>query len=148
MLVKASVETATGHRLLGYEGKCSHPHGHNYLWTAMLDVMQLDDIGMAVDFSKLKSILKRVVEPLDHAFVLHVDDPLVGVLRLAKNRMVVIDRNPTAEHLALWVRAQLRKEFNYGVLRIRVQETLLCEVETGGVEYGAEEVVKTKEQQS
>ena len=39
-----------GHRLLRYEGKCRHLHGHNGVLEVDVDTSTLDSLGMVVDF--------------------------------------------------------------------------------------------------
>lgn len=128
--VKAKVETCTGHRLMGYSGKCSHPHGHNYLWTAMLQKQDLDSIGMALDFSVLKRHLREVTDMFDHAMVLRQDDPLVEFLMAAGNKLVVLDQNPTSENLGTLVQQLLAQRIGVrqNGVTVVVQETLLTEV--------------------
>ena len=43
-----------GHRLLEYAGKCKHLHGHNGKALITLSSSKLDDLGMVMDFTKLK----------------------------------------------------------------------------------------------
>ena len=42
------------HRLIGYQGECCNLHGHNYRITVVLRAEELDRIGIAFDFKKLK----------------------------------------------------------------------------------------------
>ena len=44
-----------GHRLLNYDGKCRHLHGHNGRAVITLSAPALDGLGMVVDFSLLKA---------------------------------------------------------------------------------------------
>lgn len=58
---------SSAHQLRGYRGKCENLHGHN--WKVVLSVRgdTLDGAGLLVDFHELKSILRSVIEELDHA---------------------------------------------------------------------------------
>lgn len=117
MEVTKRYRTETGHRLMDYNGKCAHLHGHSYVWeVTALDREGLTNNGMVVDFKDLKTVMKSVLEPLDHAMVLRYDDPLVAwansqgistgkLLRPPKRvggegRLYITDFNPTAENLA------------------------------------------------
>lgn len=137
MRISARVETCTGHRLLDYVGKCSHPHGHNYMWTAIVEGTELSGPGFIIDFSKLKRILKETVDLFDHAMVLHEKDPLVNFLRDNGNKYVTLDVNPTSENLALLVRGILRVALastsDLTNLEMTVQETESTLVSTAGV---------------
>src|SRR5436309_1142490 len=71
-----------GHRLLNYDGKCRHLHGHNGRAVITLEAPALDPMGMVVDFSKIKRIVGGWIDAnLDHRMLLHRDDPMVAELR-------------------------------------------------------------------
>ena len=54
------------HYLRGYQGKCEALHGHRFLAVARVAARQLDDIGLAYDFSLLKQHLGEIVGRFDH----------------------------------------------------------------------------------
>jgi 6-pyruvoyltetrahydropterin/6-carboxytetrahydropterin synthase len=90
-----------GHRLLNYEGKCRHLHGHNGRAVITLEGPKLDARGMLVDFGDIKRHVQRWIdENLDHNLLLCRDDPLLPVLRDRGERVFVMDENPTAENIA------------------------------------------------
>lgn len=83
--VKKSLEISAAHRLtLNYESKCTALHGHNWIITVFCRSAELDQNGMVVDFSLIKSKVKSV---LDHQVL---ND--------------VVPFNPTAENIAKWMR--------------------------------------------
>ena len=99
--VTREIEFCYGHRLLNYEGKCRHLHGHNGLAVISLEAPELDGRGMLVDFGDIKRQVQRWVdETLDHTMLLHRDDPLLPTLRERGERVYVMDVNPTAENIA------------------------------------------------
>jgi len=54
------------HKLqLPYESKCNCLHGHNYSVEAVIYATQLNTNGMVVDFTHVKSVIKKY----DHAFL-------------------------------------------------------------------------------
>lgn len=57
---------SSAHQLRGYRGKCENLHGHN--WKVVLGVRgeELDEIGLLIDFTELKLILRGILEELDH----------------------------------------------------------------------------------
>lgn len=55
------------HYLRGYEGKCEALHGHRFRVAARVTASQLDDTGLAYDFSLLKEKLGKIVADYDHA---------------------------------------------------------------------------------
>ena len=118
MNVTKQLRTETGHRLTNYDGRCSHLHGHSYLWevTATCADTQMDDKNMVMDFKDLKKAMNEVLDPLDHALVLGKDDPLWAlaaasggplsdILRATNGkepRLFEWPDNPTAESFAVW----------------------------------------------
>ena len=90
-----------GHRLINYDGKCRHLHGHNGRAMIVLEADGLDDRGMLVDFVEIKGQVQSWVdEHLDHAMILCRDDALLPVLLERGERVFVMDANPTAENIA------------------------------------------------
>ena len=90
-----------GHRLLDYNGKCAHPHGHNGKIVISLESKTLDKRGMVIDFGDIKDVVQKWVdEQLDHKMILRKDDELVKVLKDLKEPYFLMDENPTAENLA------------------------------------------------
>ncbi len=99
--VSKEIHFCYGHRLLDYDGKCAHPHGHNGKIVIELETPSLDKRGMVVDFTDLKEIVQKWVDQeLDHKMILRKDDELVKVLGSMKEPVFVMDQNPTAENLA------------------------------------------------
>jgi 6-pyruvoyltetrahydropterin/6-carboxytetrahydropterin synthase len=90
-----------GHRLLNYEGKCRHLHGHNGRAIIALESSGLDEKGMLVDFSEIKHHVQRWIDDnLDHNLILSREDPLLPLLIERGERVFVMDQNPTAENIA------------------------------------------------
>lgn len=98
-----------GHRLMDYDGKCAHLHGHSYLFEVTATADNLDDKGMICDFSDLKKAIVTILEPYDHALILREDDPLARSIDVfdgfrATNgdsaRLHIWAMNPTAEVMA------------------------------------------------
>ena len=52
--VTREIEFCYGHRLLNYEGKCRHLHGHTGRAVITLQGSELDARGMLVDFAEIK----------------------------------------------------------------------------------------------
>jgi 6-pyruvoyltetrahydropterin/6-carboxytetrahydropterin synthase len=110
---KVSVTTnfAAAHRLKGYEGPCENLHGHNWVIKATVATDQLDNIGMAYDFKKLKIHLHDIIDRLDHQFI---------------NEVAPFDQlNPTSENIAKFIFEALAKKLPAGVkvLSIEVGES-------------------------
>jgi 6-pyruvoyltetrahydropterin/6-carboxytetrahydropterin synthase len=119
-----------GHRLLNYNGKCRHLHGHNGRAVISLEAEQLDPLGMVVDFTVIKRVVQAWIdEALDHKMILHRDDPALPELRRLGEPVVVIDVNPTAENIAKLI-------FDYARAQdLPVVEVTLWETETSFATY-------------
>lgn len=100
-----------GHRLLDYNGKCAHPHGHNGKIEIELEADTLDKRGMVYDFGDIKEIVHRWVDrELDHRMILQKGDPLIPLLRGLNEPLYEMDDNPTAECLARLIFNQARSQ--------------------------------------
>ena len=115
-----------GHRLLHYEGRCAHPHGHNGRVEITLASETLDAHGMVLDFSELKRVVNDWLEEnLDHKMVLADDDPLVPVLAAMHEPMYLMPCPPTAENLSKLI-FELVKACGYPVSKVVFWETDQC----------------------
>ena len=99
--VTTRIHFCYGHRLLDYDGKCAHAHGHNAVAEVELSCEKPDACGMVVDFGEVEDRVSEYIEAnLDHRMLLRLDDPLVEALRSAGEDPFVMDSNPTAENIA------------------------------------------------
>jgi len=99
--VTREIEFCYGHRLLNYDGKCKHLHGHNGRAVIALEAPSLDERGMLVDFGEIKRKVQHWIdENLDHTMLLCRDDPILPLLEERGERVFVMDQNPTAENIA------------------------------------------------
>ncbi|MBX7165569.1 MAG: 6-carboxytetrahydropterin synthase [Pirellulales bacterium] len=99
--VTREIDFCYGHRLLNYDGKCRHLHGHNGRAVIVIEAPTLDDRGMVLDFSDIKRVVSRWIdEQLDHRMLLHRQDPMVPILHAQGEPMYLLDVNPTAENIA------------------------------------------------
>jgi 6-pyruvoyltetrahydropterin/6-carboxytetrahydropterin synthase len=108
------------HRLMQHPGKCRHLHGHN----ATVEVFVSGDLGadgMVADFGEIKATIGAWVDTwLDHAALLHQDDPLVVVLK--NERVFAMREHPTAEAIAGLIGGEALK-LGLAVSRVDVHET-------------------------
>ena len=146
LTVCKSITTETAHRLMDYEGKCAHIHGHSWQWEVCVEVDCLQQNGIGVDFGTLKGILTGHIHDLfDHSLVLSESDPLVdkceaegrslehllGPGNGLPGRVVLMDCNPTSENMALYAKSALYAEFMSDAdladhivsVRVKVNET-------------------------
>jgi 6-pyruvoyltetrahydropterin/6-carboxytetrahydropterin synthase len=121
--VTTEIHFAYGHRLLDYDGKCAHPHGHNGRVEIELASETLDKADMAVDFTLLKHRVQAWVDQhVDHKMVLRADDPLVPMLEQMGEPMYVMEHNPTAERLASLI-CEVAMADGFPVARVRFWES-------------------------
>ena len=124
--VTRQIDFCYGHRLLDYEGKCRHLHGHNGLAVIALEAPELDRRGMLVDFGDIKRHVRQWIdEHLDHNMLLHRDDPILPLLRERGERVFVMDENPTAENIAGLIYRRAR-EADLPVVEVTLWETPRC----------------------
>lgn len=99
--VTQQIDFCYGHRLLNYDGKCKHLHGHNGRAVICLEGEKLDSRGMLVDFTDIKRSLRTWIDQqLDHRMILHANDPALSLLQELREPVFVINENPTAENIA------------------------------------------------
>lgn len=86
--VRIEDDFAAAHFLRDYNGKCENLHGHNYRVYVHVEGRTLDEGGMLLDFSFLKSALKEVLRKIDHTNLNDID---------------FFDQNPSAERIAVYI---------------------------------------------
>jgi len=120
--VTVDASFSSGHYLRNYRGKCENPHGHNYKVRVTLQGRELDAAGLLLDFKELKSVMRPVIDYLDHQMI---------------NDLKPFDViNPSAENLAKYffdeTNRQLR-EMTAG--RVTVKDVLLFETDVTTARY-------------
>ena len=133
--VTKQYRTETGHRLMNYKGKCAHLHGHSYLWEVTVQSPRLDERGMVIDFKELKAVMEKILEPLDHAMLINLKDPILHVLKNMPatngqdSRTLGVSFNPTAENMAYHYGVAMNAIFDasgglfYSIYKIKLWET-------------------------
>ena len=124
--VTREISFCYGHRLLNYDGKCRHLHGHNGRAVLTLEAERLDALGMVVDFSRIKRVVNAWIdETLDHKMLLHKDDPVLPFLRQQGEPVCVLDVNPTAENIARLL-FEVTAQQGFPVVEVKLWETDTC----------------------
>jgi 6-pyruvoyltetrahydropterin/6-carboxytetrahydropterin synthase len=115
-----------GHRLVDYDGKCRHLHGHNGKAVITLAADRLDHLGMVLDFTRLKQVVGGWIdEALDHKMLLHKEDPALPFLQKQSEPVFVLDMNPTAENIARLI-FDYAEQQGFPVVEVRLWETDSC----------------------
>jgi 6-pyruvoyltetrahydropterin/6-carboxytetrahydropterin synthase len=103
---------SAAHALKGYPGDCARLHGHNWIIRVYVKCLELDEIGIGIDFRLIKENVKAVLSGLDH-FNINELPPFHDV-------------NPSSENIAKYLYQTLSERINtekIKVSRIRVSET-------------------------
>ena len=128
--VTKTIDFCYGHRLLNYEGKCRHLHGHNGLLEVDMEATKLDSLGMVVDFGQVRDIVKDWVDAnLDHRMLLCKRDPIIPILTEMNEPLYLMDENPTAENIPKHIFRAVH------TLGLKVAEVRLWETPSGYATY-------------
>lgn len=112
--IKKTFEVAVAHQLwLSYTSKCNQLHGHNLIITVYCQSEELDENGMVIDFTHIKSCIHDVI---DHTSLSDVVCPECEYLVIESSVKDI--NNPTAENLAFWIFMRIDKCY-----RVDVQES-------------------------
>lgn len=124
--ITREIDFCYGHRLLNYEGKCRHLHGHNGKVLITIEASGLDERGMVLDFGEIKRVVHEWIdENLDHRMILQRNDPMVAALEEAGEPMCLLECNPTAENIAKMI-FDFTAGQGYPVVEVRFWETPVC----------------------
>ena len=82
------------HFLRGYQGKCEAVHGHRFGVVVRITASELDEVGLAYDFTVLKQHLAGILARYDHTCL---------------NDVTPFDRiNPSSENIASTIYSELQ----------------------------------------
>jgi 6-pyruvoyltetrahydropterin/6-carboxytetrahydropterin synthase len=124
--VTREIDFCYGHRLLNYDGKCKHLHGHNGRVVITLEAPDLDARGMVIDFSEIKQVVAAWIDDeLDHRMILDRKDPVVEILQEMDEPLYLLDENPTAENIAKLI-YQFTRDHGFPIVEARLWETPRC----------------------
>lgn len=124
----------TGHALFGYDGKCRNVHGHSYKLSVTVIGQPITEmgavkLGMVIDFSDLKKIVKEeVVDVFDHATVFNKNTPHIELAKELMDRghsVILADYQPTSENMVIDFAAKItaRLPKNIRLFSLKLQET-------------------------
>ncbi len=94
--VKVKGNFSSAHNLRGYKGKCEQLHGHNWEVELVVSKLELDKIGMVMDFKLMRNKLNILLEELDHKYL--------------NNISYFKKVNPTSENIAKYIFEKLKLE--------------------------------------
>ena len=122
-MFEVSVEEtfSAGHALRGYRGKCENVHGHNYRVQVSIEGPQLDGIGLLVDFTHVKHVLRGIIAEIDHQFLNDLE-PFKAV-------------NPSAENMAKYFYEQMTARVKEMPAGAKLTEAIVWETDTACAVY-------------
>lgn len=101
------------HFLRGYQGKCANIHGHSWRIEVTLSGKTLNEIGLLVDFSDIKRIVKEAADLFDHKLINDIE-PFDSI-------------NPSSENLAKYFFEKIKKSLSIyrgiNVVKVLVSES-------------------------
>ncbi len=103
---------SAGHHLRDYPGNCERPHGHNWSVKVTVRASELDELGMGIDFRKVKEAVKTVLDDLDHKDL--------------NEHPVFLTKNPSSENIAVHIFDQLKNTLTserYSLYCVTIGET-------------------------
>ena len=112
-------EFSAAHMLKGYDGLCSNLHGHNWTVQVFIRACQLDDIGIAADFTIIKRVLTEILSRFDHKYLNELPE-FQGI-------------NPTSENIARILYEKLAPAVN--IPGVKLDRVRVCESPTSGATY-------------
>ena len=122
-IVKKVFYISYAHRLFQYNGKCENLHGHNAKIEVLIQSKRLNKQDMVEDFIRIKDVVgKWLDDNLDHSTILHRYDPLVKDLLKHRQKLFLLNQNPTAEVIANVIKDAI-KRLKLNVKGVRVWET-------------------------
>ena len=110
--ISVEQEFDAAHALRGYQGKCENLHGHRYRVAITIKASQLNEIGLAYDFTLLKKQAAEVLDRLDHTF-LNDTSPFDKI-------------NPSAENIAATIYSEMKSKLTgspVSLARVEVWES-------------------------
>lgn len=103
---------SAGHHLRNYPGDCEKPHGHNWIVKVTVRAMELDELGMGIDFRTVKNAVKVVMDDLDHCDL---------------NEHKAFQKiNPSSENIGVYIFDSLKDSLHserYSLYSVQVGET-------------------------
>jgi len=119
VLFTVSVETYfwASHQITVADGSKEARHSHNWKITAQVGAEKINEIGLVVDFRKIKAVLESVVAEFDNRQIDKIE--------------YFRQNNSTAENVAVYIYRQMEKKLPKDVKleAVRVVEQSGCEAE-------------------
>ena len=102
--IEREFNIAIGHSLSKHQGRCKNFHGHEICILIEISSEELNDNNMVMDFSDLKRLCNKYIDPLDHSMLINETEiEMIKLLQKQNNRLHIFNDDPTAEYLCKYL---------------------------------------------
>ncbi len=138
MQITRIFEFDAGHRIPNHSSECRNIHGHRYKLELTLEGEILETIGqshegMVIDFADIKLITNKIIDEVDHSFLVYEqDNAMLDFLKNSNSKYTIIKDIPTVENIAQFLLEKLTPKFKktYNstlfIKKIKLWETPNC----------------------
>lgn len=111
----------TAHAIHHYPGSCANIHGHSYELHVTVQATQPSDdflkgLGILIDFKDLKALVQHyAISALDHRLIVSQAYLAEVNKNFSESELVVLEVEPTAENLLIFLRNQIRAHLPEGI---------------------------------
>ncbi len=113
---------SAAHSLKGYKGNCAQMHGHNWIVEVFVKCLELNNIGIGMDFRDIRQAIKNIINDLDHSCL--------------NEHPEFKDTNPSSENIARFLYRVLGEKINSA--NVRVSKVKVSETRGAGAYYWEE----------
>ena len=113
---------SAAHSLSGYQGNCAQLHGHNWIVEVFVKCLELNNIGIGIDFRDIRQAIKNIINDLDHSCL--------------NEHPEFKDTNPSSENIARFLYRQLGDKINS--VNVKVSKVKVSETRSAGAYYWEE----------
>jgi len=117
--LKVLTNFSSAHYLRNFNGKCESLHGHNWRVEIWVAAMELDEIGLVLDFGVIKSFANEIMDQIDH--------------KCLNDLSPFKEKNPTSENIAYYIYEQIKQKLDDN--RIKVTRIGVWESDTSCAFY-------------
>lgn len=123
MIIEKKYHFYAAHRNPAGGEKCARIHGHTYDVTAHFNFDCLNEGGVTCLFSDIDAIVEPIIKSHCHWLLLHDQDVLCDVLRLANEPFLELPFITSAENLAIWLFTRIKNESILPIFKLELAET-------------------------
>ncbi len=110
--ISVEVQFSAAHSLHGYQGNCRQVHGHNWIVEVFVRCRELNEIGIGIDFRKVREAVREIIANMDHSYL--------------NENPEFWDTNPSSENIARFLYRKLKAGINsesIEISKVKVSET-------------------------